>query len=855
MKKFISSILSFVLLISITAVLDFSAVAEMRTDFEYNLLDDGTAEISKYNGSLTEVAIPDTIDGYKVTAIGKNAFFCRSDITDVTLPFGITKIGPKAFYLCRNIASINFPDSIRDIDLNAFYGCQSLSNISLPGGVEHIGFKAFRNTGAYYDESCWENEVLYIGNYLVDAKNTLSGNYVIKASTRVLSDNLFSDCAALQDVFIPASVIKIGSDAFHADCRIVLDENNSNYTVEDYVLFNKDKTRLIRYFNSCAAEYTIPDSVLDIASYAFCDCTNLTSITIHGNINAIHEYSFYNCSNLVSVSLAEGLKSVGNAAFYSCKLLKNIVIPSSVEYLGENVFQYCESLTDISIPEGVSAIEKSSFMNCTNLTNVTLPDSIRIIGTYAFSFCNSLEKIDIPYGVTKIGYGAFSYCKSLKSIVLPDSILCIEDMAIKSCPLISELVIPEGVKTIGKEAFSDNKAMKTVILSASVESIAYAAFKSESIQSVYFIGTQEQWNSINIDNKDHHNQYLLDADIHFMPQSYCITVDKAKYGTVSINGSNATQGITAVFSKGERITLKAEPVDGARFVGWVANGITTVSTDAQYTVSALANVTYTPIFEFENNRCFTVIFADAYGNVLDLQVVTSGEEIEIPAAPQRVGFNHSTANGWSLSNDEILSVCSCTLIYACYSENTSALHTITAKDCLIKVSGESFYDKAVGIPYDAAVTVCSDKAKAWEINGFTVAYGSAYSFYVGSDIDVKPVYDTLRKVPVVAAVSVSCTETDLVRASFLATRSMAENFTYVNSGYIYGAGDLGCITLNDVNGSRVKAVYNKTDSDQFSLTFGLKSQSGTMTARAFLVYVDAAGEVNVTYAKPQTYTY
>lgn len=93
-----------------------------------------------------------------------------------------------------------------------------------------------------------------------------------------------------------------------------------------------------------------------------------------------------------------------------------------------------------------------------------------------------------------------------------------------------------------------------------------------------------------------------------------------------------------------------------------------------------------------------------------------------------------------------------------------------------------------------------------------------------------------------------------MQASFKATRTMADGFTYVNSGFVYGKGDLGDIVLADVNGSSVKAVYNKTASEQFSLTYGLAAQAGTMTARAFLVYKDATGTHEV-YTDPQTADY
>lgn len=77
MKRVFSLFLSIVMLLSITAGLDLSAYAEtyyISGDYEYTILDDGTAEVKGYTGSASDLTIASTLDGYTVTSIGYMAF-------------------------------------------------------------------------------------------------------------------------------------------------------------------------------------------------------------------------------------------------------------------------------------------------------------------------------------------------------------------------------------------------------------------------------------------------------------------------------------------------------------------------------------------------------------------------------------------------------------------------------------------------------------------------------------------------------------------------------------------------------------------------------------------------------------
>lgn len=337
-----------------------------------------------------------------------------------------------------------------------------------------------------------------------------------------------------------------------------------------------------------------------------------------------------------------------------------------------------------------------------------------------------------------------------------------------------------------------------------------------------------------------------------------VTVEAVDLGTATVNENAVTaDDVTINVATNSDVVLTATPIEGAEFVGWEVNG-KIVSTEATYTAKALANIVYTPVFQLVEDEVadneFTVIFADKFGNVVDAQTVTNGADIVVPAVPAIAGYN---AIGWSLSDEEIDALTATTTITPVYERITEVTYTVTADGATITTPYATTEDVNTGIGYNTLVTVTAPGATAWKMGESTVAYGETYSFYIGTDMDLTPVYDVVEAAPTVASVSVTeITSNGMKGASFLATREMTDDCTYVNAGYIYGKDLVDQeITLADVDGSTVKAIYCATDANQFALNYGITAQTGTIVARAFLAYVDAEGATQVVYAAPQTYAY
>ena len=131
-------------------------------------------------------------------------------------------------------------------------------------------------------------------------------------------------------------------------------------------------------YNSYSGNIVIPEtvsynatiySVTCIGDRAFCNCYDLTSITIPNSVTSI-EGAFSGCSGLTSISIPNSVTSIGDNAFYGCSGLTSVTIPSRVTSIGSNAFRNCTELTSVIISGRVTSIGGYTFYGCTALTDV-----------------------------------------------------------------------------------------------------------------------------------------------------------------------------------------------------------------------------------------------------------------------------------------------------------------------------------------------------------------------------------------------------------------------------------------------------------------------------------------------------
>lgn len=236
--------------------------------------------------------------------------------------------------------------------------------------------------------------------------DTIEGYPVTK-----IGSSAFYNCTCLTGVTVPESVTSIGYYTFNNCTNLIgiwVDEDNVNYSNDDYgVLFNKDKTELIRAPETLAGDYSIPNDVASIDFAAFYGCTSLTGVTIPDSVTSIGASAFHFCIDLTNITIPESVTSIGNGAFSHCSDLTSITIPEKVTRIHDYAFYYCGNLTGVIIPDNVTCIGEFAFSNCTSLTKITISDSITSIDERAFENCADLSEITFTGDVPSFGSNVF----------------------------------------------------------------------------------------------------------------------------------------------------------------------------------------------------------------------------------------------------------------------------------------------------------------------------------------------------------------------------------------------------------------------------------------------------------------
>ena len=446
MKRMICTIMGFVVFCTMLSTGALAVGGESGL-FTYEIKGNGTAVITKFdwhNNNGEDVYVPNMIDGYTVTEIGKYAFSLENvlgiqlenegtthenatwynygDNVVVVLPQTITVIGEKAFF-CTNITAINIPASVQLIGEGAFAGCRPAKGYNVEPG----------------------NQIY----------TTIKGCLYNKQKKELVAYCLNDEMKTADDCKIPEGIVSIG--AYAAYCEKTGAPDSDLVGLE------------------------LPSTVKNIGDYAFA-LTGGIKDPLPDTVENIGDYAFQ-YAWVQSIHWPQSLKHIGYSAFEGAHVYddpneyERIYLPPNVEEIGERVFCKADIGNFFGLYDSINLsntrIEKipaQAFMGV-NTRGILLPDQCKEIGKEAFAKAG-IDSITIPKTIKRIGESAFSESSGEISFSNEADNLVIEKNAFMGFEFSNDtLELPEGSVEIQDNAFADVIGLTTLVIPESVTSI------------------------------------------------------------------------------------------------------------------------------------------------------------------------------------------------------------------------------------------------------------------------------------------------------------------------------------------------------------------------------------------------
>ena len=469
-----------------------------------------------YTGDEIIYELPSSHNSIPITKIGDCAFSDPTEFyREIKLPKDLLIIGNYAFEYA-NFVSIELPDTVIAIEESAFFSSE-IANIKLSNSLQTIQDFAFCEC---------------------DNLNSI----ILPDSLISIGEAAFADCGALSSVHIGKNLQKMGIEAFAYNdsmLNITVDEENNYFTVEDGMLYSKDKSILYYYFSSKLQEaLVIPEFVKiireDSLYYSSEEIIYLPKDLIELSFNANRNVDLY-----FNGSLKEWFNvKVDRLSLYGGNLyLKN----------NDDEYQNFAEIKELVIPDGITKINSKSIPNDNIIEKIVIPNTVVEIENYAFRYVYNLKKVEMTSSVKKVGssilpscnfdlfyngtleefneieysktedsfllnahniytknslneyeelkereifinstnFGNCSQKDKITSVIISKDLTSIDYDAFSGWSSLESIEIPNSVTSIGGYAFENCSSLKNIVIPNSVTSIGSAAFIGcDSLKSI-----------------------------------------------------------------------------------------------------------------------------------------------------------------------------------------------------------------------------------------------------------------------------------------------------------------------------------------------------------------------------------
>ena len=174
--------------------------------------------------------------------------------------------------------------------------------------------------------------------------------------------------------------------------------------------------------------------------------------------------------------------------------VETVVIPKSVQYIGNDAFENCSKLVSVEIEENseLHTISSQAFENCSALNNINLENATKLtcIENRAFYNCSSIESIKFPKDLETIGLEAFANCSALKSINVPAKLnmINLDGASFSGVNSLEKIIFDEGRENIRGYLFFTITSNVKIVIPKGVTNIDVTTFVNNGNMNIYFLG-------------------------------------------------------------------------------------------------------------------------------------------------------------------------------------------------------------------------------------------------------------------------------------------------------------------------------------------------------------------------------
>ena len=421
---------------------------------------------------------------------GKKGFY--------TMPDTITATRTEVFVNCKGLTGISVGDKVNKI--LDFTGCENLEDVQMSESCKSYSSQ----DGMIFNKE--KTKLLFCAP-------GKKGACVVPDTVKEVKLNCFSACKKITSLSINTKVLDIGlqeCDGLEtlelgkdvSDDKdlwqyfrgkslktIKVDAKNTDFSAKNGILYNKKKTTLIACPAGKKGTVTIPNTVKTLRTYAFANCTGVTTIKFSTKLTTIGAKAFSGCTGITTLSLPSTTTSIKDGAFDYCTKLKKITIPVGVKTIDWTLFRCCKSLKNIKVAaknknytsvDGIVYNKKKTkviFCGEGKSGKVTMPSTVTTIGESAYYYCTKITSIVFSKNITQIKPAAFWGCSGLKSVSLPSKLTYVESGTFNSCYGLESINLPVKLKTIDSLAFSGCYRLKSITIRKNITNIDASAFE------------------------------------------------------------------------------------------------------------------------------------------------------------------------------------------------------------------------------------------------------------------------------------------------------------------------------------------------------------------------------------------